>query len=130
MEVAYPPEKMDYLNREKKNKREEAVRQYFHAQGFKSLSRGWPDFVFFKTVNGKLEAIFVEVKPPSGRTSKNHQDAIKQLLECHGCDVRVAFGVDEFGVPVFKKMDGRVTEDASDEYRQRKRRLGVWHNAA
>lgn len=73
---------MDYLNHEKKNRHEESVRKYFHSQGFQSLSRGWPDFVFFKqTPEGKKEIIFVEVKPPKGRTIKNTQGAIKEILE-------------------------------------------------
>jgi hypothetical protein len=122
---------MDYLNKEKKNKHEEAVRQHFHAQGFKSLSRGWPDFVFFKPSTGqKLEVVFVEVKPPGGQTIKTHQGAMKEILESFGCDVRVAFGVDEQGIPVYKKIEGRVSEDASEYKRSKLRPLNIWHESA
>ena len=118
---------MDYLNRERKNKHEEAVRQYFHANGFKSLSRGWPDFVFFKALpEKKMEVIFVEVKPPTGQTIKTHQGAMKEILESLGCDVRVAFGVDEQGVPVFKNIEGRVSEDSSRYKKAHKKPLSIW----
>lgn len=100
---------MNYLDHKKSNKHEEAVRQYFHSYGFKSLSRGWPDFVFFKQrADGKNEVVFVEVKPPEGRTIKRHQDAIKQLLEELGADYRVAFGVNEDGSPNFKEPRERT----------------------
>jgi len=121
------PKKMDYLNREKKNKHEEAVRRYFHAQGFSSLSRGWPDFVFFKPLpDRKLQVIFVEVKPPDGRTIKAPQGAIKEILESFGCDVRVAFGVDQQGAPIFKKIDGRVSADASRCTRSKRKPISIW----
>ncbi len=118
---------MDYLNHQKKNRHEEAVRQYFHSQGFQSLSRGWPDFVFFKETNeGKKEIVFVEVKPPQGETIKTHQGAIKEILETFGCDVRVAFGVDESGSPVYKKIEGRVVETATQWKKYKRRAMNIW----
>ena len=61
----------------KKNKHEEGVRSWFEKNGYSSLARGWPDFVFWKDD----EIIFVEVKPPGSRSIKTHQFEIKQLLE-------------------------------------------------
>jgi hypothetical protein len=82
------------------------VRQYFRREGFQSLSRGWPDVVFFKArPDGANEIIFVEVKPPEGHTIKVPQYAIKTLLEQLGADYRVAFSVDESGVPNFREPD-------------------------
>ena len=97
-----------YINKSKRNENEEAVRLWFRKKRYKTLSRGWPDFVFFKNKGeGKIEAIFVEVKRSDQTMIKPHQNIMKKIFEKLGLDVRVCFGIKEDGSPNFKDIKNR-----------------------
>ena len=46
----------------KYNHRERAVQEDCIRSGWKVLYKGWPDFLFYKEENGKIQAFFMEVK--------------------------------------------------------------------
>lgn len=109
-EVAYQPEHkvINMNNRIRKNKHEGAVQSWFFKNGYESLARGWPDFVFFKMLpDEKIEAIFVEVKPPDRSMIKPDQHMIKEIFKRLGIEVKVAFGILEDGSPNFQELVGR-----------------------
>lgn len=98
-----------YINsKRRKNKHENDVQDWFIKNGYYSIARGWPDFCFFKMQpDGKVEAVFVEVKRPDQTMIKPHQNTIKKIFERLGLDVRVAFGSLEDGSPNFKEIKDR-----------------------
>ena len=103
-----------YINRTKRNDTEYSVQQYFISQGYDSLARGWPDFLFFKFDNkGKIEAVFVEVKRSNQNCIKSHQNTIRKLLGHLGIEVKVCFGMNEDGTPNFKRLDrnGKILKE-------------------
>jgi hypothetical protein len=45
-----------YINKEKKNIHEEGVRNWYEKNGYTSLAKGWPDFVFFKYLGNQKDS--------------------------------------------------------------------------
>jgi hypothetical protein len=96
-----------YINKISNNPTEKAVQEWFIAQGYFSLKRGWPDFCFWRRdENRKKEYVFVEVKRSNQTTIKNHQRKIKNIFNDLGLTYRVAFGLNEDGTPNFKEFAG------------------------
>lgn len=63
------------------NRREQAVKERYEAQGWKVLRNGAPDFLALKVVDGRITEIWaVEVKGPRGRLSYE-QGVYKQMFE-------------------------------------------------
>ena len=101
----------DYLTKIKKNKFESKVQEYYIKKGYLFLSRGWPDFIFYKLWNYKKGGIpqgidiqFVEVKRNNQTTIKPAQKRMKKLFKLLGLDYKVCFGVNDDGSPNFKDI--------------------------
>lgn len=83
------------------------MQEYYISQGYQSLSKGWPDFVFYKKRPGqKTEYLFIEVKRPNQNTIKAWQRRIKNVFEDLGLDYFVCFGLNSEGKPDFKQLPG------------------------
>jgi hypothetical protein len=54
--MSYSPRTLKY------NQRERAVQEEAIKNGWKVIYKGWPDFLFYKKTDKKIEAFFVEVK--------------------------------------------------------------------
>ena len=68
---------MSYTKRTLKyNQREKDVQEEGIKNGWKVIYKGWPDFLFYKEKEGKIEAFFVEVKrkPYLPETNKKTYD--------------------------------------------------------
>lgn len=61
---------------------ETKILEMYKNKGYQYLRNGWPDFVFYKIVKGKLkEIIFVEVKPTNKDLLSPAQIKTKNLIE-------------------------------------------------
>jgi len=92
-----------YFNKPKTNITEKQVQEYYKSLGYKSLSRGWPDFVFYKE-KGKWnrEYIFIEVKRENQDSIKPAQRKMRNIFRRCGLNYEVCFGVKPDGTPNFR----------------------------
>jgi hypothetical protein len=81
----------------KTNKPEQEVLNKYTDLGYDYLTKGYPDFCFFKVLaDGRIEAIFVEVKPLKHRNSVNkglsaHQKKMINIFRRLGMIVRIEY---------------------------------------
>ncbi|MCK9431135.1 MAG: hypothetical protein M0R17_14270 [Candidatus Omnitrophica bacterium] len=85
--------------KDKYNKRERYVQDFAKSCGYDILYKGWPDFLFYKKVNGKLEAFFIEIKQDLSKNSKYlntylgklspEQEEMHRVLKELGLNVKV-----------------------------------------
>lgn len=91
---------MRYINKLSSNTTEAEVQSFFHNQGYMSIRRGWPDFCFWKNVNGKREYLFIEVKKSDEKNIKPWQRKVKNIFADLGLKYKVCFGMKD-GMPNF-----------------------------
>jgi hypothetical protein len=69
-----------------RDKVESAIIKKYKEEGWKVLTKGWPDLLCFKTVNGEiLDFKFVEIKSNHSEKLTPEQIFIKKVLEKAGC---------------------------------------------
>ena len=78
------------------NRREKRVLDKHVSEGWIGLHKGWPDFLFYRRIDGKLELKLVEVKKTqSRRTTKmglsKHQRVVCDLLKEYGLNVVIEY---------------------------------------
>ncbi len=98
------------------NKTEGKVKKRYLKEGFKSLRCGYPDFIFYKDINGKISDVeFVEVKTYSNKLSKE-QKICKRILESLGLTYKI---IEE---PSYKKRGKEYTSIALNKTTKNKLR--------
>ena len=81
----------------KHNRREKEIQQEGIKDGWEVLYKGWPDFLFYKMTDGKIEAFCIEVKRnPKRECDKKYiissdQEKMFNILRQLGLEVKIIY---------------------------------------